>query len=105
MRLPGGEEVENAPGLAGGFLFVVDGTRPDTLDTALELQERVDREHAGVPRIFLVNKCDLEERWKIDEERLQALEQGDIRVMRTSALSGEGVEEAFTSLAEAMLER
>ncbi len=88
---------------SSGFLFVVDGTRPDTLNTALDLQERVDREHAGVPRIFLLNKSDLEAGWKIDAERLKELEESGVTVMKTSALSGEGVEASFTRLAEAML--
>jgi len=88
---------------SSGFLFVIDGTRPDTLNTALELEQRVDREYAGIPRIFLLNKCDLEADWKIDPERLKGLEESGRMLMKTSALSGAGVEESFLRLAEAML--
>lgn len=89
---------------ASGFLFVIDGTRPDTLDTALELQEKVNHDFADTPRIFLINKSDLDDAWKIDPDRLFVLEYKGAQVMKTSALSGQGVNEAFMMLAESILD-
>ena len=48
---------------AAGYLLVVDGTRPETLETAASIQTRVNAEVGGVPFLVLLNKADLQEDW------------------------------------------
>jgi small GTP-binding protein len=86
-----------------GYLLVADGTRADTLETALELQKLVSQTVGDVPFVFALNKADLAEDWQIDDVAIRAMEQRGWRVLKTSAKTGEQVEEAFTLLSRAML--
>jgi small GTP-binding protein len=52
-----------------GYLLVVDGTRRQTLDDALALNERVIQEAGKVPAVLVMNKSDLTEKWEIDSPR------------------------------------
>jgi len=84
---------------AAGYLLVVDGTRPETLDTAVSIQSRIGAEIGGVPFVVLLNKADLQEDWAIPMERIQVLEAAGWVFRRTSAKTGFGVEETFQELA------
>jgi small GTP-binding protein len=87
-----------------GYLLVVDGTRRATLEKALELHARIVESVGEVPFVCALNKSDLASEWEIglaDEKRIEAL-QGSL--IRTSAKSGAGVEDAFTRLAQRMTE-
>lgn len=84
---------------AAGYLLVVDGTRPETLDTAESIQARVGAEIGDVPFVALLNKSDLQEDWAIAPERIERLEAAGWRFRRTSAKTGMGVEETFQELA------
>jgi small GTP-binding protein len=86
-----------------GYLLVVDGTRRATLETARQLQAKATDAVGPVPFILLLNKLDLAEQWEIDEPAFFKLVEEGWRVVRTSAKTGEGVEEAFNLLARAML--
>ena len=86
-----------------GYLLVVDGTRRATLETARQLQEKAAEAVGPVPFILLLNKLDLAAQWEIDEPAFFKLVEDGWRVVRTSAKTGEGVEEAFELLARAML--
>lgn len=87
-----------------GYLVVVDPVRRQTLEEALSLQARV-RETAGpIPSILVLNKCDLISEWDIDLDRIKLLQDRGQEVIRTSAKTGEGVEDAFSRLARAMLD-
>ncbi|MDR2549097.1 MAG: GTP-binding protein [Desulfobulbus sp.] len=88
---------------AMGFFVVADGTRAETLDTALELRSLVLDQVGAVPNALLVNKADLADQWEITESRLNQASAEGIAVFRTSAKTGQSVEEAFRALAEAML--
>jgi len=90
---------------AGGYFLVVDGTRRETLDTALWLHERAQQATRGAPFVLVLNKSDLLDSWEIDAHALQALERRGWNVVRTSAKTGEGVEDAFNLLADAILEQ
>ena len=57
-----------------------------------------------MPRVFLVNKADLIDEWEVEERELEALAQKGWHVIKTSAKTGAGVEEAFTALARKMME-
>lgn len=84
---------------AAGYLLVVDGTRPETLDTAVSIQARVGAEIGEVPFVALLNKADLLEDWALPAERIERLEAAGWNFRRTSAKTGMGVEEAFQELA------
>jgi len=84
---------------AAGYLLVVDGTRPETLETAASIQSRVNAEIGAVPFFALLNKADLQEDWAIPPERIAALEAAGWTFRRTSAKTGDGVEETFAELA------
>ncbi len=82
-----------------GCLMVVDGTRAPTLDTAMGLREKVREQAGDVPCVFAINKSDLTELWELADERVAELESAGLPVLKTSAKSGAGVEEAFSMLA------
>lgn len=84
---------------AAGYLLVVDGTRPETLDTAESIQRRIVAELGQVPFFVLLNKSDLQEDWALSPARIEALEAEGWTFRRTSAKTGIGVEEAFQELA------
>ena len=84
---------------ASGYLLVADGTRRFTLEKAVELEERARKEIGAVPFVFVINKCDLLDQWEIDPEMEQQLAAKKWTVLRSSAKSGEGVEQAFSQLA------
>jgi small GTP-binding protein len=88
---------------ASGYFLVVDGTRAATLDVARSIQQRAEREIGRVPFIALVNKLDVRGEWTVTQESLTELENAGWSVALTSARTGEGVEEAFRTLAERMI--
>jgi small GTP-binding protein len=88
---------------AHGCLLVIDGTRPDTLDRAIDLAEQMTRDVRRVPTVAVLNKSDLADDWKLDDAALAKLAPLNCPVLRGSAKTGAGVEEAFTSLARQML--
>jgi hypothetical protein len=86
-----------------GYLLVVDGTRRQTLDDALALNERVIQEAGKVPAVLVLNKSDLTEKWEIDSTRESELTAAGWNILRTSAKTGASVEEVFSKLTTAML--
>jgi len=88
---------------ASGYFVVVDGTRPETLEKALELHLRAKAALGPAPCIFLLNKSDLEPDWRISPEQIDGLRSGQATIERTSAKSGDGVENAFAELTRKML--
>jgi small GTP-binding protein len=83
---------------SAGLLLVADGTRESSLSAALNLlmQSRNLLPEAAV--VLAVNKLDLVERWEVAPTTLAELRR-NLPVFETSALSGDGVEEAFAALA------
>ena len=88
---------------AAGYFLVVDVTRAETLEVAKSIRDRVRSEMGSVPFLFLFNKTDLKEDWDIPEPSLEELKGAGCAVLRTSAKTGEGVEEAFQELAKRMV--
>jgi small GTP-binding protein len=86
-----------------GYLLVVDGTRNQTLDDALALNERVIQEAGKVPAILVFNKSDLVDTWEIDSARESELAAAGWNICRASAKTGDSVEEVFSQLAAATL--
>lgn len=89
---------------SSGFLFVVDGTRSDTLDTVLMLDEKITAEMKKLPSILLINKVDLESDWQIDESTIAELSAKGWDIYKTSAKNGQHVEAAFQDLLKKILE-
>lgn len=89
---------------SSAFLLVVDGTRKSTLQTALELQQRVEGSIGKVPFILVLNKWDLQDEWELDSESIEAIESKGWIVIKTSAKTGLNVEEIFYTLATKILE-
>lgn len=90
---------------SSGFILVVDGTRPETLDTALALRKKAEDKLGKVPFILLINKADLTDGWSIDNDAVARLVADGVTVLETSAKTGQGVEEAFNLLGSALLEQ
>ena len=88
---------------AAGYLLVADGTRRATLDTVDDLQ-RLTESHVGrVPFVVAVNKADLRDQWQIDDAAIEERRRAGWHVVETSAKTGDLVEDAFATLARAML--
>ena len=88
---------------AAGIIYVVDGTRRETFEQLFELRLIVTRAIGEVPSVVAVNKVDLVDQWQITDEQFNALDESKWHKLKTSAKTGEGVEEAFSWIATTML--
>ena len=89
---------------AAGYLLVIDGTRGATLDTACAIQQSAQELLGLVPFIAVINKIDLVDEWDLDEKAVDGLVQAGWTVYRTSAKTGQHVENAFVNLAKKITE-
>jgi 50S ribosomal subunit-associated GTPase HflX len=83
--------------------MVVDGTRRATLDIAFRLHQDVVNEYGEIPFVLVMNKADLSSDWEIDASKLAELIQNGWTVIISSAMTGQGVEEAFLTLTKKIL--
>lgn len=90
---------------ASALLLVADGTRRETVQVAVNLQKTATDAVGTVPFLLAVNKVDLADQWQVDTEALSVVNDLGWKVIRTSAKTGEGVEDAFLVLARAMASR
>lgn len=88
---------------ASGYLLVADGTRKATIDKAFDLEQRVKEEVGVIPFVFVLNKCDLSQDWEVDSALEAQIADKGWSMLRSSAKTGESVEEAFSLLARKML--
>jgi small GTP-binding protein len=84
---------------ASGYLLVVDGTRGETVKTAMALQQTVEQTVGRIPFVCVLNKVDLAEMWEVDDTVLRDIAARGWPLLRTSAKTSEGVEDAFHTLA------
>lgn len=87
---------------ASGFFLVVDGTRQNSLERISSLKKLQVDVAGNIPFIILLNKIDLQSEWvfgAVEEQQLAELGP----VIKTSAKTGQGVEQAFSALAWQML--
>lgn len=82
-----------------GYLLVVDASRPDTIDEAVGLQSTLDPD---VPFVLVSNKADLVVEWAAADAAASSLASIAVAHVRTSALDGYNVEEAFAALGSAV---
>ena len=88
---------------ASGYFIVLDGTRRNTVQKGMELQQMVQKTIGEVPYLILVNKSDLKEQWELHDDDLALLREKGTPVLLTSAKTGEAVEQAFVELTRQML--
>lgn len=88
---------------SSGYLLVVDGTRPKSIEVAKELRTMVEKTVGKIPFKLIINKSDLTENWCITEEMLEAIQKEMGEALITSAKTGDGVEEVFLKLATEMI--
>jgi small GTP-binding protein len=88
---------------AHGILYVVDGTRRETLEQVFELHELARSAAGDVPSVVALNKNDLTDQWCLGPAEIEGLAKERWHPVRTSAKTGEGVEATFAWLARAML--
>ena len=89
---------------SSGCVLVADGTRLDTVSVAGEILQRSRSELGDVPTVLLLNKADLPAEWEVDQQTVEELAGAYAAVFRTSAKTGEGVEEAFLALSAALVQ-
>ena len=87
---------------SSGYLLVADGTRASSFETALQLQKKAEETVGTVPFILALNKVDLAAEWQIDLRAYTRLAEQGWTITRTSAKTGDGVEETFQALARRM---
>ena len=88
---------------SSGYILVIDGTRKETVDVAIRLHELAGAALGPVPFALLLNKHDLKDEWAVELPMVSDLSKHACLVSTVSAKTGEGVEEAFVALAEAMM--
>ncbi len=88
---------------ASGYFIVIDGTREDTFDVAINLHKMAHQTIGEKPFLVLINKSDLAEEWEISNQSLKKMEELGWEVILTSAKLGTGVNNAFNRLTEKML--
>ena len=88
---------------ASGYLLVADGTRQLTLDTARELQNTAEGVIGKVPFVLVLNKSDLADDWRVDDRALWKMAEDGWSVIKTSAKTGAGVDDAFMKLTKRMM--
>jgi small GTP-binding protein len=87
---------------AAGYLLVVDGTRPETLEIGLDLVSSMPQELGSVPGVLVLNKADLVAEWRLDQSAI-SVATWEKPMLRASAKTGEGVEASFVALAGALV--
>lgn len=90
---------------SAGYLLVADQTRASSLTVALKLASRAAEVTPGASMVLVVNKMDLDEGREVSDAELTELSSEGMKVVRTSARTGAGVEEAFRHLADQLLAR
>ena len=88
---------------ASGYLLVADGTRKATLEKAFQLEQKVREKVGVIPFVFVINKSDLLRDWDLDSAIESQMAAQGWSVLRSSAKTGEGVEESFSLLAQKVL--
>ncbi len=89
---------------ASAIVYVVDGTRLESLDIALEFRRQIDNSLVTpLPSIMLFNKSDLTKIWEITPGMINNVEASGIFALLSSSREGVGVNTAFNLLARVLL--
>ena len=90
---------------AHGVIYVVDGTRRDTLDGMYDIYAKVKGAVGEIPSVVAMNKTDLVNEWQLKSSDEKPVSERGLHTIRTSAKTGEGVEETFRWVADATLKK
>jgi len=85
-------------------MFVVDATKPRTLDHLLEAQSKGRGFIGSRPAVLIVNKVDLTQDFALTKAQVDAASKLNWHLLQASAKSADNVDEAFTKLAELMVD-
>ncbi|MDH3763083.1 MAG: GTP-binding protein [Gammaproteobacteria bacterium] len=107
-------DIQDESDAPGGFLnyikntsaiiYVVDGTRLETLKVAMELRLETEKHLAsGVPSIILFNKSDLVKGWEVSSNMISKIESEGIVAILTSCKEGTGVNTAFNLITRVVM--
>ena len=88
---------------AAGYFLIVDGTWTESLVTAKSIHKRAVEAVGDIPCMLIVNKSDLWNRWEITLPDLEKLTAEGWKIQRTSAKTGEGVDDMFLKMTELVL--
>lgn len=88
---------------SAGYLLVADGTRRDTLDSALRLQRKAEEALGKAPFVLILNKTDRSAEWALDDGAIQGLMQRGWPVIQASAKRDIGVRQSFEMLAAKLI--
>jgi small GTP-binding protein len=86
---------------ASGFIYVIDGTRPSTLDF---VEVAIQKSAEKAPAIVLINKADLKSDWQLSDQDMKRIQSWEAPILETSAKTGANVEASFQQLTERMIE-
>jgi len=89
---------------ASGLVFVVDATRPQTLDELLEAQVQERGFLGSRPAVLILNKTDLTNAFALSDAQIAAASKPNWYMVRASAKTGYNVHEAFAKMAGLVLE-
>lgn len=88
---------------AAGYLLVIDSTRRSSFEASHHLHQKVQTSIGEVPFIVVFNKSDLDSGWQDQDQEIESLKARGWTILETSAKTGTGVEEAFTTLTRMIL--
>ncbi|MHA1768617.1 MAG: Rab family GTPase [Candidatus Thorarchaeota archaeon] len=91
---------------ARGVLYMFDVTRPETLEELWDWKREVDKHAKGVESLVVANKTDLKAERKVTKRQGKALaKKFGADYMETSVKLNQGVEDAFTVIAKAIVSK
>ncbi len=89
---------------AAAIVYVVDGTRLDTLARVNKLKRETEKVLGkAVPSLVLFNKSDLTESWQVTSDMIGKIESGGTLSLLTSCKQGSGVDTAFKLIAHVVM--
>jgi small GTP-binding protein len=88
---------------ASGYLLVADGTRRATFDKSVELEQKSREEVGPLPFVFVINKHDRLDDWEFDSSIEDQIATKGWTTLRSSAKTGENVDQAFSLLLGKMM--
>ena len=88
---------------AHALIFVVDGTRYTSYEAVQSIQAECSWTGLDVPYVVLFNKKDLSDQWVVPIDSSDTWSEQCVEVFQTSAKDGSNVDEAFHTLARALI--
>jgi small GTP-binding protein len=85
-----------------GLIWVLDGTEPESFEILDIISESIP-EIKQIPSICFINKHDLVDEWRVNDEDIEKLKSHNYAVLNSSAKTGENVDAGFNKLAELMV--